>query len=94
MLVGSGSGGFSITLKSGNLQFIYHHVNPHFIISVGQHVACGQVIGKVGPRNVYGVAGNPYRDSGGRPTNGATTRSSFALNHKKRRQSRQSNELL
>ena len=29
--------------------------------------------GQVGPKNVYGVKGNPYFDSQGRPTNGATT---------------------
>jgi len=29
--------------------------------------------GYVGPKNVYGVKGNPYRDSNGNPTNGATT---------------------
>ena len=30
------------------------------------------IIGKVGPKNVYGVTNNPYKDSEGRPTNGAT----------------------
>lgn len=33
----------------------------------------GQIIGKVGPRNVYGVPGNQYKDENGQPTNGATT---------------------
>ena len=33
----------------------------------------GQIIGTVGPKNVYGVPGNPYKDSEGNPTNGATT---------------------
>ena len=28
---------------------------------------------KLGPKNVYGVTNNPYKDSEGRPTNGATT---------------------
>ena len=27
----------------------------------------------VGPKNVYGVYNNPYKDSNGNPTNGATT---------------------
>lgn len=31
------------------------------------------MIGCVGPRNVYGVPNNPYRDENGNPTNGATT---------------------
>lgn len=29
--------------------------------------------GHIGPKNVYGVTNNPYKDSQGRPTNGATT---------------------
>lgn len=32
-----------------------------------------KLFGQVGPKNVYGVKGNPYFDSQGRPTNGATT---------------------
>lgn len=33
----------------------------------------GKVIAKVGPKNVYGVINNPYKDYNGKPTNGATT---------------------
>ncbi len=29
--------------------------------------------GNVGPKYVYGVVGNQYKDSSGKPTNGATT---------------------
>lgn len=88
-----GSGGYSIVLKNNNLSFIYHHVDPNYIIKVNDIVKAGQIIGKVGPKNVYGVKNNPYKDSNGRPTNGATTRSSFTFYHKKRRQSRQSFKL-
>lgn len=52
-----------------------------------------KLYGKVGPKNVYGVLNNPYKDSNGNPTNGATTRPSFTLNIKKRRPSRQSFKL-
>ena len=31
------------------------------------------MIGYVGPKYVYGVKGNQYSDSSGKPTNGATT---------------------
>ena len=31
------------------------------------------MIGHVGPKYVYGVPGNQYSDSTGKPTNGATT---------------------
>lgn len=69
----NGSGGYSIHIKSNNLQFIYHHVSPNYIIKIGDFVYSGQVIGQVGPKNVYGVKNNPFKDSNGKPTNGATT---------------------
>ncbi len=69
----NGSGGYSIHLKSNHFEFIYHHVSPNYIISPKQTVKAGQLIGKVGPKNVYNVKNNPYKDSSGKPTNGATT---------------------
>jgi len=70
-----GSGGYTITIKStdGTYRFSYCHSSPEFIVSVGQQVKKGEIIGKVGPKNVYGVSNNPYKDSNGNPTNGATT---------------------
>ena len=32
-----------------------------------------KLYGNVGPKYVYGVVGNQYKDSSGKPTNGATT---------------------
>ena len=69
----NGSAGYSIHLKSNNLDFYYHHVDPNYMINVNDIVKAGQVIGKVGPKNVYGIKNNPYKDSSGKPTNGATT---------------------
>ena len=69
----NGSGGYAIHIKNDNLQFIYHHVSPNYIVEVGDYVYPGQVIGQVGPKNVYGVKNNPYTDSNGNPTNGAST---------------------
>ena len=74
-----GGGGYTITLTSGNIKFTYCHVSPNYIVKVGDKVSQGQVIGYVGPKNVYGVKGNQYFDENGNPTNGATTRPSFAL---------------
>ncbi len=68
-----GSGGYTITIKVDEYTFSYCHCDPKFIVKEGDKVKKGQVIGKVGPKNVYGVAGNPYKDSSGNPTNGATT---------------------
>jgi len=55
------------------LRVTYCHCDPNFIVKVGDIVKKGQVIGYVGPKNVYGVPGNQYKDSDGNPTNGATT---------------------
>lgn len=55
------------------MRVTYCHCDPNFIVKVGDFVKKGQVIGYVGPKNVYGVLGNQYTDSDGNPTNGATT---------------------
>ena len=69
-----GGGGYTITLTTpDNLKISYCHVSPNYIVSEGDQILQGQVIGTVGPKYVYGVSENIYKDSEGRPTNGATT---------------------
>ena len=68
-----GGGGYTITLSVNNMKITYCHVSPTYIVKVGDVVKKGQVIGHVGPKNVYGVPGNQYYDENGNPTNGATT---------------------
>ena len=68
-----GAGGFTVTVKSDNFTVSYCHVSPTFLVCSGQYVTKGSIIATVGPRNVYGVPNNPYKDSNGNPTNGATT---------------------
>lgn len=68
-----GAGGYTITLSFDNHRVTYCHCDPNFIVKVGDVVKQGQVIGYVGPKNVYGVKGNQYKDENGKPTNGATT---------------------
>ncbi len=65
----AGAGGYTITMISGEYTFTYCHCSPEFLVHVGENVEKGQVIGKVGPKNVYGISGNPYKDSNGNPTN-------------------------
>ena len=69
----NGSGGYTIIVQNGNINAIYCHVHDKHLPKTNTKVKKGQVIGKVGPKNVYGVANNPYKDSSGNPTNGATT---------------------
>lgn len=68
-----GAGGYTITLSFDNFKVSYCHCDPNYIVSVGDRVKQGQVIGCVGPKNVYRVKGNQYFDEKGEPTNGATT---------------------
>ncbi len=68
-----GGGGYTITLSKDSMKVTYCHVSPNYIVEEGDIVRKGDIIGYVGPKNVYGVKGNPYTDSNGNPTNGATT---------------------
>lgn len=77
-----GGGGYTITLTTDNMKITYCHVSPNFIVNVGDEVEKGEWIANVGPKNVYGVIGNPYKDKDGNPTNGATTRMSSSSWHK------------
>ena len=69
-------GGYTIVLalsKFDNIKVSYCHTSPHFNVKLHQIVKKNYCIGYVGPKNVYGINNNPYKDSDGRPTNGATT---------------------
>jgi len=65
----SGAGGYTITIKNGKIAVSYCHVSPAFLVYVGQFINKGTLIAKVGPRNVYGIINNPYKDENGNPTN-------------------------
>ena len=78
-------GGYTIVVKNeaASISLSYCHVSPDFIVSRGQQVQAGDIISSVGPKNVYGIINNPYKDSNGNPTNGATTGCHLHLTIKK-----------
>ena len=78
-----GAGGFTVTVKSDNFTVSYCHVSPTFLVHIGQYVTKGSLIATVGPKNVYGIPNNPYKDSAGNPTNGASTGPHLHLTIKK-----------
>ena len=69
----SGANGFTVRISNGDFEATYSHLSPNFIVYVGQMVFIGDVIAIIGPKNVYGIPNNPYKDSNGNPTNGSTT---------------------
>ena len=78
-----GAGGYTVTIKSDDISISYCHVSASFLVSQGEYVIKGSVIANVGPKNVYNVPNNPYKDSNGNPTNGATTGPHLHLTIKK-----------
>ena len=51
----------------------YAHVNPNFIVHIGDKVYQNQHIANVGPKYVESKSFTTYKDSTGKSTNGATT---------------------
>jgi len=86
----NGANGFTVTITNGNISSSYSHVSPVSLVYKGQYVNKGEIVAKVGPKNVYGVPNNPYKDSNGNPTNRFYNWTSFTFEHKERRQCRQS----
>lgn len=69
-------GGYTITYQlssNPSIKVSYCHVSPIMYVVKGDSIAKGTIIGSVGPKNVYGINNNPYKDSNGNPTNGAST---------------------
>lgn len=76
-------GGYTIVVENNNIKVSYCHVSPNFIIHKNDSIKAGSIISNVGPKNVYGIQNNPYKDSSGNPTNGATTGCHLHLTIKK-----------
>ena len=76
-------GGYTIVIENNDIKISYCHLSPNFIVAKNDMVTAGQIISNVGPKNVYGIINNPYKDSLGNPTNGATTGCHLHLTIKK-----------
>ena len=61
-----GANGYSIILENSSdtsITATYSHLSPEYIVKTGEYVLKNQVIGFVGPKNLYGVPNNNYNDS-------------------------------
>ena len=65
--------GYSIIIEKNNLQIIYGHVSPNFIISNNSFISEKEKIGTVGPKYVDSKENTKYFDNTNKKTNGATT---------------------
>lgn len=77
-------GGYTIVLeldKYPNISVSYCHLSPNYIVKRNDYVEKGELIGFVGPKNVYGINNNPYKDSNGNPTNRSNHRFSSAFDY-------------
>ncbi len=69
-----GANGYSVLISHENgIVSTYSHISNNFLVSVGDDVLKGDIIANVGPKYIAGPPNNPYHDSSGRSTNGATT---------------------
>ena len=70
----NGANGYTVIIDHGDgYKSTYGHVNPNFVVKVGDEVSQGQVIAQVGPKYVDAKSYTTYKDKNGKTTNGATT---------------------
>ena len=64
-------------LQVDNIEVYYGVIKA--LKGISFEVNKGEIVAKVGPKNVYGVPNNPYKDSNGNPTNRSYYRTSFTF---------------
>ncbi len=82
--------GYSIIIENQNIQVIYAHVSPNFIVSKNKNIIQNQKIGTVGPKYIDAIENTKYFDSNRQKDKWSNNRTSSSYNNKKRRQSRRS----
>lgn len=78
-----GADGYTIIIENSEIQVIYAHCSPKFIVRKNQKILKGEKIGEVGPMYVEAEENTKYFDSNGRKTNGALTGTHLHLTIKK-----------
>ena len=63
MLFRSGANGYTITIQNQNITASYSHISPNFIFNIGDYVIQNSIIAYVGPKNIFDIINNPYKDS-------------------------------
>lgn len=69
----NGANGYTIMISNNNTIFSYSHISPNFVVNIGDSIIQNQLIATVGPKYINSIPNNPYQDSSGHQTNGATT---------------------
>ena len=78
-----GANGHTVIIENNLYTIIYAHVSPNYIVNKGTFVNQANIIAHVGPKYISDVLNNPYKDSSGKSTNGATTGPHLHLTIKK-----------
>lgn len=74
-----GANGYTLRISNGTYTANYSHISPYFLVYLGQNVNKGDIIANVGPKNVYNVLNNPYKDSNRSSNKRSHNRPAFAL---------------
>ena len=88
-----GADGYTIIIENSEIQALYAHCSPKFIVRKNQKVLKGERIGEVGPKYVETEENSKYFDSERKKNKWSNNRSTSPYNNKKRRLRRQSSRL-
>lgn len=78
-----GADGYSIIVQKDNLQIIYGHLSPNFLVKKNSKINAKQKLGTVGPKYIECEENTKYFDENGNKTNGATTGTHLHITIKK-----------
>ena len=68
-----GADGYTIIIQNDDIQVLYAHTSPNFIVKKNQKISQGEKIGNVGPKYIDSPDNTKYFDSNGEKTNGSLT---------------------